>query len=242
MSFSDPVVVIGHRGAAGLCPENTLPSFRRAWQLGVNAVELDVHAVEGELVVVHDDTLERTTNGSGPVAACTLGELRALDAGGGWPVPLLREIVAELPDGVGLNIELKGAGTADASAAFALQHAGLDLLVSSFDHAELARFHALAPAVAVAPLFDRWRETAWDVAERLGARAINLARRAVSEARVQEAARRGLAVFVYTVNDVDEARRLLRQGVRGIFTDYPDRISLAALGDRAPARGGNARR
>jgi glycerophosphoryl diester phosphodiesterase len=234
MSFSDPVVVIGHRGAAGLSPENTLPSFRRAWALGVNAVELDVHAVEGELVVIHDDTLDRTTNGTGPVAARTLSELRALDAGGGWPVPLLREVAAELPDRVGLNIELKGRGTAGPAAEFVADHAAIDLLVSSFDHDELAHFHALAPRVPVAPLFDRWRDTAWAVAERVDARAINLARRAVSEARVKEAAARGLAVFVYTVNDPAEAARLASQGVRGVFTDYPDRITPDVLSGRVP--------
>jgi glycerophosphoryl diester phosphodiesterase len=235
MSFSDPVVVIGHRGAAGLSPENTLPSFRRAWSLGVNAVELDVHAVEGQLVVIHDETVDRTTNGSGPVAGCTLSELRSLDAGGGWPVPLLREVAAELPARVGLNIELKGRGTAEPAAAFAAENAEIDLLVSSFDHGELEQFHALAPRVAVAPLFDRWRDAAWAVAERVDARAINLARRAVSAARVNEAAKRGLAVFVYTVNDSAEAIRLIRQGVRGVFTDYPDRITLGALSGRVPA-------
>lgn len=114
MSFSDRVLIIGHRGAAGLSPENTLPSFRRAWALGVNAVELDVHLVEDELVVIHDDTLERTTNGQGPVAGRSLAALRGLDAGGGWPIPLLREVVAALPAGAGLNVELKGTGTAAA--------------------------------------------------------------------------------------------------------------------------------
>jgi glycerophosphoryl diester phosphodiesterase len=234
MSFSDPVVVIGHRGAAGLSPENTLPSFRRAWALGVNAIELDVHAVENELVVIHDDTVDRTTNGRGPVDGYRLSELRALDAGGGWPIPLLREVVAELPTGVGLNIELKGAGTAVPAAAFATEHPHLELLVSSFDHAELTAFRALAARTPVAPLFDRWRDDAWQVAERLNAAAINLSRRAVSEGRVRQANERNLAVFVYTINDAAEARRLIRLGARGVFTDYPDRITPDVLGGRAP--------
>ena len=94
MSLSDPILVIGHRGAAGLVPENTLPSFRRACDCGVGAVELDVYAVEQELIVIHDDTLERTTNGTGPVMGRPIAELRRLDAGGGWPIPLLAEVEA----------------------------------------------------------------------------------------------------------------------------------------------------
>ncbi|MEQ8486779.1 MAG: glycerophosphodiester phosphodiesterase family protein [Pseudomonadales bacterium] len=241
MSFSDRVLIIGHRGAAGLSPENTLPSFRRAWALGVNAVELDVHLVEDELVVIHDDTLERTTNGQGPVAGRSLAALRGLDAGGGWPIPLLREVVAALPAGAGLNVELKGAGTAAAAARYLSGLPGVDLLASSFDHDELVRFHDLAPNVPVAPLYDRWRDDVWETAAELGAWSVNLSRRAVTAERVQEAARRGLAVLVYTVNDLNEAGRLIGMGVRGVFTDYPDRITLAALADRAPAAGDSAR-
>lgn len=241
MSFSDQVVIIGHRGAAGLCPENTLPSFRRAWGLGVSAVELDVHVVENELVVIHDETLERTTNGQGPVAKRPLASLRALDAGGGWPVPLLREVVAELPAAGGLNVELKGAGTAAPAAAYLSGLTAVDLLVSSFDHDELAQFHELAPDIAVAPLYDRWRDDVWETAAALGAGTVNLSRRVVTAERVNAATRRGLQLLVYTVNDLQEAGRLIEMGVRGIFTDYPDRISLAALAGRAPAAGDSAR-
>jgi glycerophosphoryl diester phosphodiesterase len=84
MSFNDPVVVIGHRGAAGLVPENTLPSFRQAYACGVNAVELDVYLVESELVVIHDDTLERTTDCTGEVGEHTVAELRECDAAHWW--------------------------------------------------------------------------------------------------------------------------------------------------------------
>jgi len=229
VSFEDAPVVIGHRGAAGLVAENTLPGFRRAYACGVDAIELDVYVLEGELVVIHDETLDRTTNGTGTVMGQTLETLRALDAGGGARVPYLTEVVAELPTGVGLNVELKGAGTAAPTAAFVANFPRLDWLVSSFDHAELAAFRELDAHTRVAPLFGRWRREAWDIAASLDAWAVNLSLRAARPDRLAEAHHRNLRCFVHTVNDLVEARALTDQGATGVFTDFPDRITRAAL-------------
>lgn len=229
MSFGDPIVVIGHRGAAGLLPENTLPGFRRAYACGVSAVELDVYAVEGRLLVIHDDRLERTTNGTGSVMSQGVDALRTLDAGGGEPIPFLEEVIAELPASTGLNIELKGPATAELVAAFLDAHPDLDVLVSAFDHAELRRFHATAPRWPVAPLFHRWRRNAWEIAEDFSAWSINLNRRIVSETRLAAARGRGLRTLVYTVNDLAEAQRFIGWGASGVFTDYPDRITPEGL-------------
>lgn len=230
MSFSDPPpLVIGHRGAAGLVAENTLPSFRRAYACGVDAVELDVYCLAGELVVIHDETLERTTDGTGTVMGQSLESLRRLDAGGGWPVPFLAEVAAELPADVGLNLELKGPGTAAPAARFIARCPQVDWLVSSFDHEQLSAFRNLDPRTPVAPLFSRWRDDAWAVAGELNAWAINLSRRAVTPDRLARARELGLRAFVYTINDVDEARALIRAGATGVFTDFPDRITRAAL-------------
>lgn len=250
MSFVNAPIVIGHRGAAGLIPENTLPSFRRAYACGVNAVELDVHWHDGALIVLHDDTLDRTTTGSGPFSARSLRALRELNAGGGWPIPLLTEVLAELPAGVGINIELKGAATAAPVAELLLaglsqaaergdepcadldparSPAGADVLVSSFDHDELRRFHALAPSIRVAPLLHEWQAATWDLAASLDAFAINMNHRIATPARLAEASRRGLRTYLYTVNDRARARDLIAAGATGVFTDYPDRITQAAL-------------
>ncbi len=234
MSFQDPVIVIGHRGAAGLSPENTLPSFRRAWESDVSAVELDVYAMEGRLLVFHDDTLQRTTNGQGPILASSVPELRALDAGGGEPIPFLEEVTAELPMGTGINIELKGPGTAAPVAEFMAGYRRLDVLVSSFDHAELQRFHQLAPEVPVAPLFGRWKRSAWNIAEGLSAGFINLSRGIASPRRISQARKRGLRTLIYTVNDLAEAKQLVSWGASGLFTDYPDRITTVALAASIP--------
>lgn len=228
MSLADQPLVIGHRGAAGLAPENTLPSFRRAWACGVGAVELDVYAVDRQLVVVHDDTVDRTTNGSGAVSGFSLADLRALDAGAGAPIPLLEEVVAELPAGMGLNVELKGPGTAAPVAQFLTRHA-VDALVSSFDHAELYAFRRFDRTTPVAPLFSRWQAAAWELAGELDAWSINLSVRAATRPRLAAARERGLRVLVYTVNDLATARALIAAGATGVFTDFPDRITAAAL-------------
>src|SRR6476646_6451219 len=93
MAFADAFLIIGHRGAAGLEPENTLRSFTRALRIGVDAIELDVYCVDGKLVVIHDDTLERTTNGRGDVMAMSYDALRRLDAGSGERIPTLDEVL-----------------------------------------------------------------------------------------------------------------------------------------------------
>lgn len=111
MGFRAARLIIGHRGAAGLAPENTLAGFARAAALGVHGVELDVHCVHGHLLVIHDDRLDRTTSGRGELATLDIGELRALDAGNGQPIPCLREVFESLPAEVGINVELKGPDT-----------------------------------------------------------------------------------------------------------------------------------
>ena len=145
MSFLSDRLVIGHRGAAGLAPENTLQAFARGCELGVHAVELDVHCVHGRLLVIHDDTLDRTTSGSGPLSNLSLAELRALDAGGGQGIPTIEEVFDAVPEPVGIHVELKGAGTAEAAFNFLQGASGSrDVLVSSFDLAELRHFAAFA--------------------------------------------------------------------------------------------------
>src|SRR4051794_29972802 len=112
MPSRDAFLIIGHRGAAGLEPENTLRSFARAIEIGVDAIELDVYCVDDRLVVIHDDTLERTTNGRGEVMKSTFAALRQLDAGRGERIPTLEEVFAAVPERLTVNVELKGSGTA----------------------------------------------------------------------------------------------------------------------------------
>lgn len=245
MAFDNPRIIIGHRGAAGLAPENTLGSFSLAADLGVAAVELDVHVCGTRLVVIHDEALERTTNGAGLVGECPLDALRRLNAGNGAQIPFLEEVFEALPPDIGINIELKGAGTAGPVAALLKAMritADRDILISSFNHAELFEFRALDSETALAPLFNRWRDNTIEIAEQLGSRFINLHRKLITPARLASMESGGFRVLAYTVNQLSEAERLFTLGVAGVFTDFPDRITLGALTHQAPSPDGTSRR
>ena len=220
-------LLIGHRGAPGHAPENTLAGFAAALALGVDGIELDVHLAAGRLVVIHDRRVEKTTNGHGLVAQLPFETLRRLDAGDGERIPTLDEVLDLVPPEILLNIELKAPGTA---AAVARRLAGerRSLLTSSFDHAELARFHALCPAIPCAPLTVRWHTGLRDVVEAVKAPHLNLADRVASAARLQAARGWGCPCFVFTVNDAARAAQLQAWGAGGVFTDYPDRLRSLA--------------
>ena len=216
-------LIIGHRGASGLEPENTLAAFREAVRLGVDGVELDVRCVGDALVVFHDDQLDRTTDGHGAVANASLESLRRLDAGHGERVPTFEEVLAAVPERVLVNVELKGPGTA-AAAARRLAGLGRRILVSSFDHERLLAFRGHCPDTPVAPLVGAWRDGLETLARSLNAWSVNLAWRTVTPARVAEVRSWGCRCLVFTVNSVRRANRLRGMGVNGVFTDYPDRL------------------
>lgn len=232
------MIVIGHRGAAGLEPENTLRSIARAMELGADWVEIDIRSAGGNLIVFHDDTLERTTNGRGRVDTCDFAKLRALDAGKGERVPLLGEVLDLIDARIGLNVELKGPGVAPAVIAvlrdyLARQPLWRDrLLLSSFDmlQTELA---AAASDLRLGLLYREPSSVALCRAQRLKAWSIHPALRYVTPELVEAAHARALRVLVYTVNSKSDLRRMLDYGVDGVFTDYPDRaraVLAAAAG------------
>lgn len=227
-----PFLLIGHRGAPGHAPENTLASFRAAVALGVDGIELDVRLVGGRLIVMHDERLEKTTNGRGRVADASFADLRRLDAGNGERVPTLDEVLDLVPSGLLVNVEMKAAGTADVVAR-RLDGEQRPLLVSSFDHNELARFHALLPSVPCAPLARYWRPGLRRIVDAVGASHLNLADRAVTPARLDAARSWGVGCLIFTVNEAARAAQLRDWGAAGVFTDFPDR--LAAMSAQAPA-------
>ena len=225
------LLVIGHRGAAGLLPENTLAGFAHAVELGVDGVELDVRMAGSEVVVIHDERVDRTTNGTGVVSELGFAALRRLDAGDGQRIPTLGEVLQLIPRHVMVNIELKGAGTARPVAgivgdlAASRRTADLpSLLVSSFDHDELRRFREICPDVPCAPLVDRWSNDLESAVGALDAWSVNLSLRAATEAHVRAVRSWGPRCLVFTVNDPARAYALSALGVTGVFTDYPDRF------------------
>lgn len=230
-AFDREALIIGHRGAAGLVAENTLPSFARAVSLGVDAVEFDVRRCEDAIVVIHDATLDRTTTARGSVASTSLADLRRADAGTGARVPLLAEVLDALPPRVGINVEIKDPAVVSLLAEVLPAAGTRSMLVSSFDHSALRVFAELRRDCSVAPLFDRWQRDAPTIARRFDSTFINLSRRIVTAARMRALTELGLRVLVYTVNDVREARRLIELGVSGVFTDYPDSVCRKSLLD-----------
>jgi glycerophosphoryl diester phosphodiesterase len=203
-------------------------AVRKALDLGAAWIEVDVHLVEGELVVIHDGRLERTTNGTGTVSERPLSYVRSLDAGSGERIPLLSEVLDLLANGAGINIELKGDGTAGPVAALlevrmargALSHDRV--IVSSFDTDLLLEVKHHEPAIPIGVLLERIPPGYARSAEEMGAFSVHVHREVITERFVADAHARGLKVFAYTINCPEDVHRMRRLGVDGIFTDYPE--------------------
>ncbi len=224
-----PLFCIGHRGASGEAPENTLCAIRRALELGVDGVEVDVHVTcDGELVVIHDATVDRTTNGCGPVVGMTLETVRQLNAGKGEKIPTLWEVIEVVAGRAWLNVELKAKGTA-LRVVEAVERAVRELgvprdafTISSFDDEELAL--AAGRGIPIGVLVAGRRRGVCRLLRRMKAASLHLSRRMVTPRRVAFARAMGVRLLVYTVNEPAEMERLAALGVDGIFTDFPDRM------------------
>jgi len=225
------VLRIGHRGAAGHEPENTLRSFARAVELGADMVELDVHlCASGELVVIHDDKVDRTTDGSGRVGDMTLGELRTLDAGKGERIPTLDEVLATLRCRAAVDVELKGPGTAEpvyelvGGLVRRRRWALNDVLVTSFDWGMLEELRSLSDRARLGPLVHSEPSRALRFASEVRAHSVNPFHGALDAGYVREAHRLGLTVYPWTVDEAADIERVKGLGVDGVISDYPDRV------------------
>jgi glycerophosphoryl diester phosphodiesterase len=222
--------LFAHRGAKGHEPENTLAAFAKALDLGAKWIETDVYLVENELVVIHDDRLERTTNGTGYVTESSLEYLRSLDAGKGQRIPFLTEVLDLIEGKAGINIELKGPGTAARVASLINQTLAKtgwrrdQFIVSSFDHPELLAFVRTMPEIRVGVLTANIPLGYAEFAEPFNAWSIHASMEFVNREFVEDAHRRGKKVFVYTVNHPDDYARLRKLDVDGVFSDFPDRF------------------
>lgn len=225
------VYVIGHKGAAGYAPENTLMSFHKAVELGADMVELDVHlCATGEPVVIHDDTVDRTTDGSGRVRDLSLDDLRRLDAGGGERGPTLVEVIEEMSGRAALNVELKGLGCVDRVHEVISDAVGDDLvsqdglLVSSFHLGMLEWIRALSDDVRLGVLVGDAPGKVLEFAQRVGAYSVNPYHKRMSLEFVSSVHGLGLKVYPWTVNEPGDIARAKAMGVDGIISDYPERV------------------
>lgn len=242
--MSRPWVRIAHRGASGSAPELTRAAIERALDLGVDMVEVDVQVTrDGHPVIIHDDTLERTTAGTGLVRDWNWQELRELDAGS-WFSPAfasqrlldLEGLIALVRGRARLNVEIK-APSSDWQTLLPRLLADLDgggvldsTVISCFDMDALRAVRRASADVRIGVLWylPDW-EGAWRVVEELGARTIHPYAGSVEPRLFAEAAARGVEAYVWTVNDPGEMRRLIAWGAAGIMSDHPE--LFASVGD-----------
>lgn len=224
--------VIGHRGACGYAPENTLASIELAIQLDVDMIEFDVHALKtGDLVIIHDDTVDATTDGTGFVTDFDTVELRRLNAGGGLQIPFLHEGLDLINKRKPVNAEIKGRNTARPLADL-LRHyieeegwSTDNFLVTSEKPEELDVFIDLLPDIRTGLVYPPGPTNPFLTdTEGKHIHTVTLNAEYVSEADVRMAHQHGLEVNVYTVNDLVEAERLAAMGVDAIFSNYPDKV------------------
>jgi len=221
--------VIGHRGAMGLAPENTLLSFRKALELGVDGVEFDVQNIDGNLLVFHDDTLNRTTNGTGLLLDHSVDYLRNLDAGRGEKIPFLHEVIELIDIDTFINIELKGLRTAS----LVMELVKLldkelykkeNFIISSYLYSELFLVRQLDPDIQIGVIADELPDVALSFARDVNAYSFHPSLSLVSKELVEKVHEEGMLLYVHTVNDPDNIAKVKAMGVDGVFTDYPDRV------------------
>ena len=225
--------VYAHRGASAEFPENTLAAFRRALELGVDGIELDVHvSADGVPMVIHDATVDRTTNGVGAVSMLTCQELQSLDAGAGERIPTLGEVLDLVGSRLRIDIEVK----ADAAADAVLQEVGrrrLRWLISSFDWDVLRYVRTRQPDAELWPLTVGASDDAIGVAKELGSPALAISHRGLDADIAAYLREIGLGFWVWTVNDPDMAAAISSWGAIGICTDDPARIQARLRGPEA---------
>ena len=219
---------VGHRGARAYEPENTLRSFKKALELGVNAVELDVRMTkDGEIVVIHDAKVDRTTNGKGLVTQLTLKEIKQLKTEKDQKVPTLEEALDFLDKKVKVLIELKETGL-EAKVLKTVQKKGLEnnVVIVSFLEDALRKVRELNEKVETGLIYVKHKNPVKTAADLKASYLLPLYR-FTHTADVQKAHQNGLKVIVWTINKPEEVADYVKKGVDGITSDKPDILAKA---------------
>ncbi|MFJ8584217.1 glycerophosphodiester phosphodiesterase [Streptomyces sp. NPDC093595] len=215
-------LIIGHRGVMGVEPENTLRSFRRAESAGMDAIELDLHlSKDGALVVMHDAEVDRTTDGTGPVADKTLAELRGLDAGLGERIPVFEEVLEAVR--APIQAEIKDVAAARALAGVLRRHDPAGRVeVSSFHDEAVAEIARLVPGVRTVLIASHWGPDIVERARAVGAAALALNIRRLTLETVERARAASLGVIGWVVNTPQHLRLVRALELDGATTDFPE--------------------
>jgi glycerophosphoryl diester phosphodiesterase len=214
---------IGHRSARAYVPENTLKSFKKALEIGVDAVELDVRKTkDNQLVVIHDADIKRTTNGEGLVSAFTLMEIQGFDAGSGEKIPTLEEVLDFLDKKAKVFVELKESGIEEQVLAI-VKEKGLEknVIITSFIEEALKKVRELNGNVETGLIYVNYKNPIKAALE-LKANYLLPLYRFTHTANVKEAHQNGLKVVVWTINKPEEVKEYAKKGVDGIASDNPD--------------------
>lgn len=227
----DKILKIGHRGANGYEPENTLISFEKAIEMGADGIELDVHlSVDGHLVVIHDETVDRTTNDVGIVNKMTLEEIKAVRINKKFEIPTLEEVLDLVNRRCFVNIELKNGETAEKVVRLIEEYIATKnwnyahFIVSSFDWNALQQVRLLNDAIRIGVLTETDLNLAISFARFMKAEALHPDFQLITKETVTTLKEKGILVFPWTVNDSDAIKKIKDFGVDGIITDYLDRI------------------
>ncbi|WP_228236275.1 glycerophosphodiester phosphodiesterase [Allomuricauda sp. M10] len=230
MKNSKPLV-IGHRGAMGHETENTLASIQKAMDFGVDMIEIDVFKIKsGEIVVFHDEDVSRLSNGGGKIEDYNIVEVRQLTLEGNHKIPELKDVLKTIDNKVALNIELKGAGTADRVNKIVthyIEDKGWlpeNILISSFKWDELKVMREYNKDIQIAILTDQDPLRALDIAKELKAVAINPHFKSLTKENTAKIQDEGLKVYTWTVNEPEDIQLVESFGVDGIITNYPERV------------------
>jgi glycerophosphoryl diester phosphodiesterase len=249
-----PPLIIGHRGYRARYPENTLASFSAAMAAGADMIELDVTlSKDRHVVVIHDDILNRTTSGFGPVHQATLRELKRLDAGSwfdsrfkGESLPTLEEVLILAGGKILINVEIKSGAWESGFPRDAIERQVVDLinrhdlvnstLVSSFHPGFLENIANMAVHPEIAFITDRSAPPdTLDICKRLGVFSWHPHFRTLEQRHIEKAHAQGILIFPYTVNSVEDMRMLVHMGVDGVITDNPGAASCIAANRKTSA-------
>ncbi|MFT3795060.1 glycerophosphodiester phosphodiesterase [Flavobacterium sp.] len=225
------ILNIGHRGAKGHLPENTLASFQKAIDLGVDGIELDVHlSSDGQIIVIHDETIDRTTNGKGVVKDLTLDVLKTHQIDFQFEIPTLAEVFDLVGRKCLINVELKAGETAgpvvDLIEKYVLEKGWdySDFLVSSFDWVALEKTRALHKEIPIGVLTSTDLDLAVSFSKVIQAETIHPYFHLLTAEKVKAMQSQNLRVLVWTVNEFADLQQIKSFGVDGIITDFPDRM------------------
>ena len=221
---------IGHRGAMGHETENTIASVKKALELNVDMIEIDVFLIKsGELVVFHDEILDSLTNASGKIEDFTFDELQKVVVKGNHQIPTLIEVIETIDKKVPLNIELKGKNTAKPT--FELLGTFYkkgwkkdDFVISSFLWDELETFRKLDDKISIAILTEENPIDAIEIGKKLKAVAINPWWKSLTKQNVEQIHNEGFLIYTYTVNEPSDIKFVTELGVDGIFCNFPERL------------------